>query len=79
MSSYKQLASVSGRSLLSVLGKSYLYFRFRNQEKVQQELIRKYEGRFENAGTVLLADIFMALAVVTAVTLVAGIIYLFAA
>lgn len=67
---------MSGRSIRSVLGKSYLYFRFWNQEKVQQELLRKYEGRFENAGTVLLADMFMALAVVAAVSLVALLLYL---
>ncbi|RDV13445.1 hypothetical protein DXT99_19855 [Pontibacter diazotrophicus] len=61
--------------MLSLLGRSYLYLRFRNKEKVQQELTRKYEGQFRNAGTMLLADIFMALAVVAVVSLIAAGVY----
>ncbi|WP_162052010.1 hypothetical protein [Pontibacter pamirensis] len=65
--------------MLSFLGRSYLYLRFRNTEKVQQELTRKYEGQFKNAGLVLLADILMALAVVTVVALIAAVLYLLVA
>ncbi|MFD2248117.1 hypothetical protein [Pontibacter ruber] len=49
--------------------------RFGNKEQVQQELQRKYEGQFRNAGTVLLADTFMALAVVAIVGLIAAVLY----
>lgn len=59
----------------SFLGKAYLHLRFRDKEKVQQELERKYEGQFRNAGVVLLADIFMALAVVAVVSMLASLLY----
>ena len=67
---------LSGKAILSLLGRAYLYLRFRDRGKVQQELARKYEGQFRNAGTVLLADIFMALAVVAVVSLLAAAIYI---
>jgi len=70
---------LSGKAILSLLGRAYLYLRFRDRGKVQQELARKYEGQFRNAGTVLLADIFMALAVVAVVSLLAAAIYIAAA
>ncbi len=43
---------------------------------MRQELERKYEGQFKNAGTVLLADTFMALAVVAVVSIIATVLYL---
>lgn len=69
------MANSSGNNALSLLGKAYLYLRFREKGRVQRELAQKYEGHFENAATVLLADIFMALAVVAVVSLLAGILY----
>ncbi|MFD3000804.1 hypothetical protein ACFS7Z_10565 [Pontibacter toksunensis] len=66
---------VLGEAILSLLGRIYLYLRFRNKVKVQQELTRKYEGQFRNAGVVLLADIFMALAVVVVVSMLAVLLY----
>lgn len=70
------MAHLSGKALLPLLGKIYLYLRFREKEKVRQELERKYEGQFKNAGTVLLADTFMALAVVAVVSIIATVLYL---
>ena len=64
-----------GDFILACLGKAYLYFRFRNKAKVQQELQRKYEGQLRNAGTVLLADMAMALAVVAIASLLAAALY----
>lgn len=62
-------------AVLSFIGKSYLYLRFRNSDKVQGQLRSKYEGEYRNAGTMLLADIFMAIAVVVLVAGVAAILY----
>ncbi len=62
-------------AILTFLGKAYLYLRFRNKNEVQNQLRRKYEGHFKNAGTMLLADIFMALAVVVFVALFAAMLY----
>ncbi|WP_439881674.1 hypothetical protein ACSX1A_00670 [Pontibacter sp. MBLB2868] len=64
-----------GGSILSVLGRAYMYLRYRDERKVQHELVRKYEGQFRNAGTVLLADIFMAVAVVAVVSMLAALLY----
>jgi uncharacterized membrane protein YjgN (DUF898 family) len=63
--------------MLTWLGKTYLYLRFREEETVKRELNRKYEGEFRNVGTVLLADVFMALVAVFSVSLIAGLLYLF--
>jgi hypothetical protein len=63
------------KAILAFLGKAYLYLRFRNKEMVNSQLRSKYEGQFRNAGTMLLADIFMALAVVVFVALIAAILY----
>ena len=62
-------------AVLSFLGKAYLYLRFRNKDQVQRQLRSKYEGEFRNAGTMLLADIFMAIAVVVFVAGIAAILY----
>ncbi|MHA6248947.1 hypothetical protein ACXYMU_13470 [Pontibacter sp. CAU 1760] len=70
------MAYSSGNNALSLLGKAYLYLRYREKGRVQRELAQKYQGQFENAATVLLADIFMALAVVVVVSLLAGALYL---
>lgn len=75
----KTMEFVLGEAILSFIGRFYLYLRFRNKEKVQQELTRKYEGQFSNAGIVLLADIFMALAIVAVVALIAAVLYSVAA
>lgn len=61
--------------MLSFIGKIYLYLRFTDKARMQQELVNKYEGQFRNAGVVLLADIFMALAIVAVVSLIAGLLY----
>ncbi|GAB3535318.1 hypothetical protein GCM10027443_24130 [Pontibacter brevis] len=66
---------IPGELMLSFIGRAYLYFRFRDEQKVKQELARKYEGQYRNAGVVLLADIFMALAVVAVVSLLAAVLY----
>ena len=66
-------------SILLRLGKLYLHLRLRNKEKVARELSIKYEGQYRNAGLMLLFDVFMALAVVVAVAILAGVLYLFAA
>ena len=64
-----------GNIIPSFIGKSYLHLRYRDKAKVQQELEKKYEGQFRNAGVVLLADIFMALAIVAVVSLIAAVLY----
>ena len=61
--------------MLSFIGRIYLYLRFINKVRVQQELEKKYEGQFRNAGVVLLFDGFMALAVVAVVALIAAVLY----
>ncbi|GAB3829209.1 hypothetical protein [Pontibacter rugosus] len=62
-------------TILEGIGKQYLYLRLRRQERVEQELQVKYEGKYKNAGLVLLFDLFMALAVVAVVALVAAVLY----
>ncbi|PRY13210.1 hypothetical protein CLV24_106125 [Pontibacter ummariensis] len=62
-------------TVLSIFGKLYLYLRLRKTEQVQQELERRYEGQFRNAGLVLLFDLLMALAVVVFVAVFAGLLY----
>ncbi len=62
-------------ALLVRMGKLHLYLRYRGGQ-AERELHRKYEGQFRNAGLVLLFDLFMALAVVVVVAVVAGVLYL---
>ncbi|AKD03474.1 hypothetical protein POKO110462_05935 [Pontibacter korlensis] len=62
-------------TILSCLGKLYLRLRLRNQEQVQRELQVKYEGRYRNAGLVLLFDLLMAIAVVAFVVIVTAVLY----
>ncbi|ARS34069.1 hypothetical protein [Pontibacter actiniarum] len=64
-----------GDVILVLIGKAYLYLRFRNKEKVKQELSRKYEGQFRNAGVVLLIDALMAVLIVAFVALIAAVLY----
>ncbi|WP_299824908.1 hypothetical protein [uncultured Pontibacter sp.] len=64
---------------LERIGELYLQLRLRTPEKIERELSIKYEGQYRNAGLVLLFDVFMALAVVAAVVVLAAILYLFAA
>ena len=64
-----------GDMILSFLGRAYLHLRFRKKERVQQELVKKYEGQYRNAGVVLLADVFMAFAVVALVAMIAAVLY----
>jgi len=52
-----------------------LLLRLRNKEQVQRELERKYEGRFRNAGLVLLFDVLMALAAAAIIGLIAAVLY----
>ncbi|WP_230407130.1 hypothetical protein [Pontibacter cellulosilyticus] len=73
-----QMKSVKD-AILEGIGKQYLYLRLRQEERVKRELNTKYEGQYRNAGLVLLFDVFMALAVVVAVALLAGVLYLLAA
>ncbi|MER2996890.1 hypothetical protein [Pontibacter populi] len=61
--------------LLSRFGKLYLQLRLRNKAQVERELTIKYEGQYRNAGLMLLFDIFMALAVVAIVALLAIVVY----
>jgi hypothetical protein len=70
-----KIALANKFSMLSFLGKAYMHIRFRNREKVQKELDKKYEGQFKNAGTMLLADIFMALATVIVISIIAVLLY----
>ncbi|MCJ8166506.1 hypothetical protein MKJ04_16800 [Pontibacter sp. E15-1] len=49
--------------------------RWRRQERVERELQVKYEGKYKNAGLVLLFDLLMALAVATFVALLAAVLY----
>ncbi|WP_229959838.1 hypothetical protein [Pontibacter silvestris] len=72
---YFSMEFMIGKKILSLFGRGYLFLRYRNKKKVQQELERKFEGQFRNAGVVLLADIFMALAVVAIVSFVAAVLY----
>ena len=72
---FKTLEFLLGEIIFSFIGRFYLYLRYRDKEKVQQELTRKYEGQYRNAGVVLLVDIFMALAVVAIVSLIAAVLY----
>jgi hypothetical protein len=70
---------VSGEKFLEKAGKLYLKFRLRNKQKIERELLVKYEGQYRNAGLVLLFDIFMAMAVVVIVCIVALVVYFTAA
>ncbi|EJF08484.1 MULTISPECIES: hypothetical protein [Pontibacter] len=63
-------------AILERMGRFHLYLRYRGRG--EQELHRKYEGQYRNAGLVLLFDLFMALAVVVVVAVLAGIVYLVA-
>ena len=63
-------------AVLARAGKLYLHLRLRKKEKVERELNLKYEGRYRNAGLVLLFDLLMALAVVAVVNLIAAVIYI---
>ncbi|TPE40634.1 hypothetical protein [Pontibacter mangrovi] len=69
------MKATSGDRLLEKMGKLYLHWRLRHPEKVQRELRVKYEGRYRNAGLVLLFDLLMALAVVVVVAIVAAVLY----
>ncbi|RIJ33524.1 hypothetical protein [Pontibacter oryzae] len=62
-------------TILEGIGRQYLHLRLRSQERVERELQVKYEGRYRNAAIVLLADIFMALAVVAFVVIIAAALY----
>jgi hypothetical protein len=66
----------SGEGLLVRIGRLYLAQRYKSRERVEQELHRKYEGQYRNAGLVLLFDLLMAFAVVAVVALLAGLLYL---
>lgn len=63
-------------AVLARAGKLYLHLRLRKKEKVERELNLKYEGRYRNAGIVLLFDLLMALAVVAVISLIAAVIYI---
>lgn len=63
-------------AILVRMGKLHLYLRHKGSNEAKQELHRKYEGLYRNAGLVLLFDIFMALSVVVVVAVVAGVLYL---
>ncbi|WP_162425674.1 hypothetical protein [Pontibacter pudoricolor] len=62
-------------AFLSWSGKLYLKLRFRNKAKIAHELTIKYEGQYRNVGLMLLFDVFMALAVVAIVGLLAIVLY----
>ncbi|MEJ8804243.1 hypothetical protein [Pontibacter sp. H249] len=64
---------------LELTGRLYLQMRLRTPEKIERELSIKYEGQYRNAGLTLLFDVFMAIAVVVAVAILAVTLYLFAA
>lgn len=70
------MKSSFGDAILSGVGKLYLQLRFGKGEIEQQELIRKYEGRYRNAGLVLLFDLLMAFAVVAVISLIAAVLYI---
>lgn len=57
------------------VGKLYLHWSLRKPEKVQRELQVKYEGRYRNAGLMLLFDLLMALAVAVFVAIAAAALY----
>ncbi|SIT92430.1 hypothetical protein SAMN05444128_2845 [Pontibacter indicus] len=61
-------------ALLVWLGRLHLYLKY--GAKGEQELQRRYEGQHRNAGLVLLFDLFMALALVVVVAVLAGALYL---
>ncbi|MBF8961967.1 hypothetical protein I0P70_01810 [Pontibacter sp. FD36] len=63
-------------AILERMGRLHLYLRYRGRVEAEQELQRKYEGQYRNAGLVLLFDLFMALAVVVVVAVLAGVLYL---
>ncbi|MBD1397935.1 hypothetical protein H9Q13_12225 [Pontibacter sp. JH31] len=63
-------------AILLGMGRLHLYLRYKGEEEARQALQRKYEGQYRNAGLVLLFDILMALAVVVAVAILAGMLYL---
>ncbi|WP_242922550.1 hypothetical protein [Pontibacter liquoris] len=62
-------------AILEGIGRRYLYLRLRNPTLVERELQQKYEGKYKNAGLVLLFDLLMALAVVAVVGIVAVVLY----
>lgn len=62
-------------AILSRSGKIYLQLRLRSKEKIERELTIKYEGQYRNAGLMLMFDVFMALAVVGVVALIALVLY----
>ena len=65
-----------GERLVARIGRLYLYRRFKAAEQVERELRTRYEGRYYNAGLALLFDLLMAIGVVIAVALLAGVLYL---
>ncbi|MCX2738836.1 hypothetical protein [Pontibacter anaerobius] len=70
-----QMKAMSGDRILEKAGRLYLHWRLRSPEKVQRELRVKYEGRYRNAGLVLLFDLLMALAVIFIVAIAATVLY----
>ena len=69
------MKALIGERLLAKTGKLYLQLRLRKPEKIERELTIKYEGLYRNAGLMLLFDVFMALAVIAIVGLVAIVVY----
>jgi hypothetical protein len=65
--------------VLSRSGKLYLQLRLRDKAKIDRELTMKYEGQYRNAGLMLLFDVFMALAAIAIVGLIAIVLYYTAA
>ena len=68
-----------GDRLLAKAGRLYLQLRLRNQTKIERELSIKYNNQYRNVGLMLLFDVFMALAVVAIVGIVALVLYFIAA
>lgn len=66
----------SGEKLIAHIGRLYLYRRYKAGEQVERQLRIRYEGHYYNAGLALLFDLLMALGVVVAVALLAGVLYL---
>ena len=73
------MKAVIGERLLAKAGRLYLQLRLRNQTKIERELSIKYNNQYRNVGLMLLFDVFMALAVVAIVGLVALVLYFIAA
>jgi len=69
------MKAAPGDRLLAKVGKLYLQLRLRNQSKIERELSIKYNNQYRNVGLMLLFDVFMALAVVAIVGLIALLLY----